>query len=382
MNNLYTIITSFLQHGDKSFYEISKESQESYLNSLGQASNDFERSHNQFLCQCLFVSKRKLFLLNLASVFILPIFILAAIIKRWFTKFNYSVDAILQKNNYYGVIPITLEKKYKLTQKVWYTGWSLGYQDFCLVINLFKSYLGSPYFVFKCSYKIALYSNMIKRYNPNAIVVFNEYSYTSSILTFLCEKHKIKHIDVMHGEKLYYIRDSFFRFSETYVWEPYYIKLFEKLKAPIDQFINEIPPFMSFIPSDHLIPNYAPDFTYYLAMFSEHEIKNIVDSVKFANGLGKKVMFRPHPRYSDLKLLRKYVPEDNIEYPDKINIMESLANTHCAIGVYTTVLNQAYHINKQIIIDDINFPHIYEKLQELEYSLISRSVDVLSKYQL
>lgn len=97
--------------------------------------------------------------------------------------------------------------------------------------------------------------------------------------------------------------------------------------------------------------------------------------------MGKKVLFRPHPRYSDASLLRKYVDEACIEYPDKVDIMSSIANTGCAVGVYTTVLNQAYHVGKEVIIDDLNFPHIFSKLKELDYSLLFKPVKHLSLFQ-
>ena len=66
-------------------------------------------------------------------------------------------------------------------------------------------------FSLKVTIKVAGYSFMITKYQSKAIVVHNEYSFTSSILTAYCETRNVLHINVMHGEKMYYIRDSYFR---------------------------------------------------------------------------------------------------------------------------------------------------------------------------
>lgn len=304
-----------------------------------------------------------------------------AILRRLSIRYKYDVNAIIEKNTHSGVIPHSLNTKYRISSREWNAGWSLGIKDSLYILKLCQFIIRSPYFVFKIAYKVSLYSTMIKSYSPKAIIVFNEYSFTSSALTYYCENKKIKHINVMHGEKLFYIRDSYFRFSNTYVWEPYYIKLFISMNAPENQFIAELPPFMSIKPSEYLDIKYHSDYTYYLANFNENDIKNIVASMAFAKSKGKTVMYRPHPRYSDIDLLRKYVDESYIEYPDSVNIMLSVAKTDCAVGLYTTVLNQAFHAGKKVLIDDINFPYNYSKLKELSYSLLNKPIQKLSSYQ-
>ena len=61
--------------------------------------------------------------------------------------------------------------------------------------------------------------------------------------------------------------------------------------------------------------------------------------------------------------------------------MLSVAKTDCAVGLYTTVLNQAFHAGKKVLIDDINFPYNYSKLKELSYSLLNKPIQKLSSYQ-
>lgn len=371
----------FLSKGNKEQFDIPVSIQKKFLIRLGIPKNDIQRSFYQYKAQMLFVWTLKKVLFNIGALFILPFFLVIAFVKQTTVRFRYKSDAIVEKNTHSGVIPPSLTGKYIISQKEWNVSWSLGIKDMPFILGLFPYIFRSPYFVFKIAYKAALYSTMIKSFRPNAIIVFNEYSFTSSALTYFCERHNVKHIDVMHGEKLFYIRDSYFRFSNTYVWEPYYIDLLTRMNAPRSQFIAELPPFMSIKPLEHLDNNYHPDYTYYLANFTEDDIKNIVRSMEFAKSQGKIVMYRPHPRYSNITVLRKYVDDSNIEYPNKVDIMISVANTACAVGVYTTVLNQAYHAGKQVIIDDLNFPDSYGKLKELGYSLFSKPIDHLSNYQ-
>ena len=79
--------------------------------------------------------------------------------------------------------------------------------------------------------RLSIYSHAIRQYAPRAIVVHNEPSYTVSFLTMCCNKYGIRHINVKHGERLYNIRDSYFRFDECYVWSKYYVNLFKSLNV-------------------------------------------------------------------------------------------------------------------------------------------------------
>lgn len=384
MNIDYRKILSVLAKGNKWQFDMPINKQLGFLNQNKKPSDDIQRSFLQYKAQMLFVALLKRFLFNIVSLFVFPFFIIVALLKRTSVKFKYNVEAIEERNTHSGVIPTSLSEKYTMSQKEWNIGWSLGVKDVPFILKLSVYFCRSPYFVFKITYKLALYSSMIKAFTPRAIIVFNEYSFTSSALTNYCELRNVKHIDVMHGEKLFYIRDSYFRFSQTYVWDEYYVDLFTQMMAPKEQFIAELPPFMAIQPSNYLDAKIKSDYTYYLASYDDEQIKSIVNSMEFAKEQGKIVKYRPHPRYSDINLLRKYVDESNIEYPKNVDIMVSVANTSCAVGVYTTVLNQAYHAGKKVIIDDINFPEYYGKLKELRYFLTYKSIKsivLLSNFQ-
>ncbi|MBD5233350.1 MAG: hypothetical protein HDS65_04130 [Bacteroidales bacterium] len=377
----YNKIMNLLAKGDKWQFDIPVAEQLEFIRRLPEPKHDISRSFYQYKAQMLFVSRWKRLVFNFIALFVLPLYILVAFIKRIRSRYRYKVEAILEKSGHQGVVPDSVAKKYKISTEEWSSGFSLSFRDLGFVLRLSPYLIRSPYFVFKILYKVGLYSQLIKLYRPDAIIVYNEYSYTSSALTYFCESNGVEHINVMHGEKLYYVRDSFFRFSKTYVWEDYYIKLLSDLRAPREQFVAELPPFMSVNPSEHRNSDAYADYKYYLAKYTEEELQSIVKSLEFISRQGASLKYRPHPRYSDIQLLKKYVDESMIEYQREVDIETSISNLKYAVGVYTTVLNQCYHAGVNVVIDDMNFPENFTRLSELGYVLLSKDVVYLSQLQ-
>mgnify|MGYP003596582569 CR=1 FL=1 len=95
---------------------------------------------------------------------------------------------------------------------------------------------------------------------------------------------------------------------------------------------------------------------------------------------GKIVKFRPHPHYSDISLLKKYVKEDNIEMPS-VPIAVSVASTKYAVGVDSTVLVQAYFNHIEVILDDVTYKNRSDMLGELDYILANKVNNRLSALQ-
>ena len=168
----------------------------------------------------------------------------------------------------------------------------------------------------------------------------------------------------MHGEKLYYIRDSFFEFDRFYIWDKYYADLFIKLKATPEQFEVAIPPAIRLV-GDYSINT---DYTYYLANEDTNAVEKIIDCLKQLKIQGKKVRVRPHPRYTSSKAIG-CVKNNGILIEDlsKVSIEESLLTTKNAISLYSTVLNQAVFNNIGTVIDDVSNVEKYKKLRELMY---------------
>ena len=367
--------------GDKSLFDTPVDEQKAYLQRLGNAKNDFARSYKQYKGQMYFMSARKKAFLTLASAILAPVIVIYLIIKGLSLKRGEKYQAISRADEHQQFIANSLLTEYNVNRTCWgQDAAAIHLHDVGYVVRVIFTYWHSPYLALKTVYKIAKYGSLIYKHSPSAIIVNDEFSFTSSVLTDFCSKHQVNHIDVMHGEKLFSLRDSYFRFDKCYVWDEHYINLFRSLNAAPDQFVVELPESMKFDVERHFVKECYADFKYYLGYYSEEEIAAIVKAMEPIIKSGKTVKFRPHPNYSDMGLLRKYVSEEQIELP-QVNILESISSTANVVGVYSTVLTQAYFNGQNVIIDDISCRNQYESLKDLDYILIDKVKNRLSEYQ-
>jgi len=372
----------WLSKGDKEWSEISSEKQLAYLHRFDAPQTDIQRSFDQYLCQNYFRQIWKVFIQELISFFIFPVLLIYYLVKGIILKTSCKhIDAIGEFSGMLEIVPDSINRTFVINNDVWGTGTGLSFRDlkFVLFIALRKFY--SPYFVTKCLGKIARYSFFIRNYTPHAIIVHAEYSFTSSILTAYCEQHSVKHINVMHGEKLIYIGWSFFRFSECYVWSEHYKQLLIEMGAEPTQFIIEVPPALRIDTVANYDKKVYADYKYYLQIYSEDDLKSIIQSLSFIEFEGKTLHYRPHPRFSDIVLLEKYIPKDKIEYPCEVDILRSVASCHTAIGFCSTVLYQAYLAGKSIILDDVTYKQGYNQLKNHRYVLSNENIPTLSQKQ-
>lgn len=202
-------------------------------------------------------------------------------------------------------------------------------------------------------------------------------SFTSSILTDYCRACGIKHIDVMHGEKLYYMRDSFFKFDKCYVWDNYYSDLLSSMKADRDQFVVETPDSLKF--GDEAVREDRYDYTYYLADENDAVLEKIAQSLRILSDRGKRIAVRPHPRYSNMESVKKYFAFAELEDSNILSIEKSLMQTRAAVSLCSTVLNQAFCNLVPVVIDDISNRTRFEKLRELKYILLNKEYRLLSE---
>ena len=365
-----------------SMFDLSVEEQQGYLKKLGEAKNDIDRGFKQYLCQNYFTRpKWKIVMLNVAAAFVMPFLLLYYLAKGVFVTRGNEIDAMIEKKGMDEVVPREVIDKYHPDSSQWGSGASMSLKDIPFLMKLVGRAPHYPYFVMKAWMHVVLYSDMIRRHNPQVMIQFGEFSFSSSILTAYCHSKGVKHVDVMHGEKLYYMRDAYFHFDEAYVWHQHYVDLFKSLKAEPNQFRIALPPSMHIETDKYQNPETYADYKYYLAIYDEEQIKSIVESMAYAKKEGKTVKYRPHPRYSDLSLLRKYVSEEEIEMPQEVGILESVSNLEYAVGSYTTVLTQAYFSGKKVMLDDVTFNKQYLKLKELNYILTRYSVPLLSEFK-
>ena len=377
----YFKILRFLQRGDKSQFLVSLGEQESFLNSLGEAKDDIDRGFKQYLCQNFFVPKWKVVLFNVSAALLVPLMVLLNLFKGLFVRQGEPVKAIIEKKGMEEVIPLVVKNNYQPDGRYWNESSSMSLRDIGFFLRLVARSPHHPYFVLKAMMNVVRYSDMIRRHSPSVMIEFGEFSFSSSILTAYCHRYAVKHIDIMHGEKLWFIRDAYFHYDECYVWDEYYANLFRSLKAEPTQFRVALPPSLQIDTNAYLNADAYADYKYYLALYSEAQIAGIVRSMSFVKQRGKTVKYRPHPRYSDLELLRKYVTDDEIEYPAKVGILESISNLEYAVGSYTTVLSQAYFSEKKVILDDVTYRQQYDALKKMKYILANNNLKTLSKQQ-
>lgn len=377
----YFKILHTLQYGDKNSFDISVEEQKTYLKSLGDADGDIDRGFKQYLCQNYCVKGWKVWTLNIVAAIFVPFMVAYFLFKGACSKKGEKVHTIIEDKGMVEVIPQIVTDTYHPDCRYWHERASLSLLDLTFLLKMIARAPRHPYFVLKAMMNVAYYSDMIRSHCPSVIIQFGEFSFSSSVLTAYCHEKGVKHIDIMHGEKLFFIRDAFFHYDECYVWDEYYAELFRSLMAEPTQFRVALPSSLRIDADSFKNSKVFSDYKYYLAFYNEEQIASIVRSMAFAKGEGKTVKYRPHPRYSDMELLKKYVRTEEIEMPKEVGIIESISNLDYAVGSYTTVLSQAFFSGKGVVLDDVTFESVFHKLKEFKYILSSKDTVKLSELQ-
>jgi hypothetical protein len=258
------------------------------------------------------------------------------------------------------LIPVSLQKQYQLVKCRDNYKFILDSDGLSWFIKEARRCLRHPYFAFKLSIKIAQYCYLIRTYNPEVIITTSEYSFCSSALTLFLDMQGIEHINVLHGEKGFDIRDSFFKFSRCYVWEDFYVDLFERLKADMNQFIVERPPKHQKIID--LGTTYKPLKNtikfYWASEYNEDELMFVAEHLKRIKQLGFNIIVRYHPLHKSIfyEKIHPFFKDDfKIEDPIQVTIYNSLLETEYVFGSYTTVLYEGYLMKRRLIINDFNY---------------------------
>lgn len=357
-------------------FNISVEKQQKFINKLVLPVNDINRSYYQYLCQKQSINFFKNILINTSSM--------ALYFYYLFLKKNDSIpdkkfvsalflSSIENINN----LPSSLVKEFINLKQEEICGFYLTKSDKQFIKSIAQNHKFSYFFLLKCLLKIGVYRSKIMEFNPKAIIVTSEYSFTSSILTLFCNNNNIEHINIMHGEKLLYTRDSWFHFNKCYVWDEYFINLFKTNKVFCDEYIIEKPDSQKQWKIGNV--NIEFDFTYYLQNQTRKELKLISDIMKNLKNQGYRISVRPHPVYSDLKIINNLFEGIIIEN-NTIDIKYSILRTKAVVSLFSTVNRQAYNNNVEYIIDDISNKEKYNQLKELKYYFINKKHKVLSQF--
>lgn len=379
MFNLLLRLNQYLFSID-SFFNTDVAKELIYLDQFQIPVDCIDRSFFQYKCQMIRVSSLNEIFINLfAFCLLIPItfilFIGGSFILLLLKNPNKN-SAVCINFKIHDHIPDSLQSDF---QDFEYANFGMG---FCLLpkdfffIGKFRRVINHPFFILKCIYKIAMYRWIMVRYSPSAIISSSEYSFTSSVLTYFCRVNDVKHINIMHGDKLLNIRDTFFEFDRCYIWDGHYRNLFLRLRAEDKQFIIEPPkPFDSI---SETIRGKRHRLTYYLQGFENEndllKIEEILSQFKF---LRNDMCIRLHPRpvNGSAKILRinKIFEGFTIEEPILVSIQDSFLKTDFIVSIYSSVLYQGYINNKKIVIDDMSNPVLFSKLDELGYIMMKKN---------
>jgi hypothetical protein len=376
--NMAIKIQSKLSKGKQPFFMMSIDEQQRILKSFKEPLNLIERSYFQYLCQMKQTPLILKAIQNLVAAVLTPYYYYKYSQNKTVSYADKKMGAVfIAGTKDISYVPETIKNEF---EQIYLSDYNdvgqLTIKEKKVIKIIYKRYWYKPYFCLKCMMKIALYANQIYKYNSKAILTIGEFSFTSSVLTFYCNEIGVEHINIMHGEKLFNIRDSFVKFDRYYVWDQHYIDLMVKLRAEDKQFRIEKPSVVHFDIKGH--GDYKYDLTYYLGGENKKDLYNIKASLLDTRIPLKKICIRYHPRFSDEKQIRNIFNCFKIENPNEVPLDVSVSITKFVVSLYSTVLYQAYENGGKIIIDDLSNPIRYELLKSLNYVMMNKPHILLS----
>lgn len=364
-----------LEKKQDSIFTYPVEKQRKYVGHFPEPKDGFDRGYFQYCCQMKQYGEPIHGFLNLSAL-PLSLYYMTSFRKTHIEKAR-TVDAVFfNEGKPFNIIPDCVTETSPDILTVTGDQRCLSGEDMTFLKKVFRKHPFSWMLWLKVILKLSQYSYAISKYAPKAIISCNEFSYTAPILTEYCRTRGVKSINVMHGEKLYTMRDTFIKYDEFYVWSKEYADLLIDLRADPDQFRIEVPQSLRINTQDRLNVKY--DYTYYLASESEEELQKICTMLQKLKNRNLNVAVRPHPRYSDLASVDRIFDFVDIEDTSTLTIEQSLLQTENAIALYSTVLTQAYHAGIGIVIDDVSATAKYEKLAQLGYVMLKVEHKLLS----
>ena len=365
LSSILHCIISAIDAKDDAIFRVSVSDQEAFLKAVHEPEDDLQRSYNQYKCQMHLI--RNPILKGLMNLVALPLIFVYLIKPKTNLGKQIKIDSVFfADGKKKDILPNCLTNG-KTIELIEDKSEFKNKEMMLFFVSIVKRYPFSWFFLLKTLIKLRYYCFVIYKYSPDEIISCNEYSFTSSILTRYCEKNGIRHVNVMHGEKLFFIRDSFFRYNKCYVWNQFYIELFKELRAEKTQFEVAIPPSLRIVAQI----NPSVDYKYYLADERKEVIDKIIGALSELQKQGNIVQVRPHPRYTNINTISRI--KNNglfIEDTQEVDIEQSIASTRCVISLYSTVINQAYNSGVDVVIDDVSDQSRYEKLKERKYRFI------------
>ena len=353
-------------------FSVSVEKQARYLDSLREPKDLLDRSYLQYKCQMRLKGRLLSVLVNLASAPLLLVMSLSRKSDEMAPAGSCSGDkkrAIFFDDLPTDVIPSEVTERFEVVPCPSGMQGTLTKGDRSFFRKLIFRYPFSWHFLLKALIKLRQYRAVMNFAKPDAFIVCSEYSFASSLLTEYLHGNGIMHVNVMHGEKLFFIRDSFFQFDTCYVWDEELVKLFVDLRAAHNQFHVSVP---SALKLDVAEGEHVYDFTYYLGSESERQLHLILQNLRTLRETGAALCIRPHPRYTDAGVLSAFEEEGiHVEDTRAISLKDSLMATKRAVSLYSTVLRQAREAGLETVVDDLSDPTKYRQLVNARFTILS-----------
>lgn len=360
-----------------------------FLESLPKSNSNVEKSYNKFLCRMYYFPAWKRRVMNFCGFF-------ADFVVAFYVLFSYKTIAdkrngvlVLERSrdvpDFSDIVPRELYKKYR--EVIVVDNYNKKFGLLCKETRRFwvdavKRYPFQFFFHYWVYMELAAHTHFLLKYNPETVAVYvNERNIVSPILTELYETHGRKLISFMHGEYLLQLVQAHMKFSEYYVWDESYVKMFRDILRCDADFICYKPG--KFEKRWHL-EVYNPSYlcTYYFSDPTEKSIYNVAEIFKEFISKGKKCKVRMHPRSTvNTKLIKQVFSKAGVEVEDSntVSLEKSLGETQYAVGMETTVLFEALAEGRNIVLDDVSDVSSFKNLQDRWFRLLQVDHILLSE---
>ena len=350
------------------------------VNSFPNPTDDYDRVYFNYKCQAYDEKKIKEIVKSVFGYLLLLFLIPLYTVNRAFMRKRKNQDAIFLDvdeasggaYNYAAVFPEELNLVYSNIKHLhykktsYYLSGMIGKTPLKVWFQLFTKHPLNGFVNCLCFVHLMALNRIITMYSPKAIISYRlEFNIASSLMTYFCEHMSVELINFMHGEYVLNKRRAFVRFSKQYIFDDHYVKVFEKTRSPKGQYVTYTPPmYLKDIP---LASECEKNLVYYFSG-DEGNIELIKCALERLERSGFECRVRPHPRYSDYKLISQTFNGSSISIEDtnSVSIDESLAKANYVVGFRSTVLSQALYLNRVVIVDDLSKP---EEYNSMEYSL-------------
>lgn len=389
LKNIYKKINNKAVHGVEE-ERMPYKNQMDYLRKFGNPSDDFERSFYKYKCfceYCYFKRKWVLAIYNIGAMFLLPSVHKRLRVANKNASLIQKVDAVIENvprlpNT--DVMPGELQKIYKNVKEIEeidYEKSLLSDKGEEIYQELKKRYFFHFYFRMIVLQKLGQFSNYLTHYQPEIIAFYScEREFSGPLQTLLCERSGAQYISFMHGDYLSTLSFAFLRYSIYYVWDESYVKMFEKLRCASPMPVYQ--PAKLRGTAVAIKEGHCKFFaTYYFSDETREEASTIYRIFNKFEQYGLKTKVRPHPRFSDIEMLKEVFSDIEIENPKNCEIAESITNSLYTVGLNTTVLSEAFFSGKKVVIDDVSNIEKYRSLDERGYVMIKRPHILLSELE-